>query len=314
MKTITLIVAIATLTVLTGIQHLDPFYSRLISFSLILGIAALGVNLLFGYGGLASFGHAAFVAAGAYTTILISRGTGITSIEILFPASVALVALFSFFVGLLCSRHTRMYFALLTLAIGQIMWAFLLKYETITGGDDGLRLVHELTLFGQTFGRLDYYFILSLFCLSVVVMWFIVNSPFGKTLQAIRDNEQRAKFIGISVWKYRTIAFAISGIYCGLAGCLYAQFEKYVHPTLSHFPFSGELIAMAVLGGAFILVGPLAGVFVFRIVKTLVSARFFYWPIVFGTIIIACVILFPEGIVGRGMVWAKKIRKKMKIF
>lgn len=314
MKTSTVIVAIAALILLTLIQHLDPFYSRLISFSLILGIAALGVNLLFGYGGLASFGHAAYVATGAYTTILISRATGITSVEILFPSSVALVALFSLLVGLLCSRHTKMYFALLTLAVGQIMWAFLLKYDPITGGDDGLRLVHELSLFGQTFGRLDYYFILSLFCLSVVVMWYIVNSPFGKTLQAMRDNEQRAEFIGISVWKYRTLAFTISGIYCGLAGCLYAQFEKYVHPTLSHFPFSGELIAMAVLGGAFILVGPLAGALVFKIIKTLVSARFFYWPMVFGIIIIACVLLFPEGIVGRGMVWAKKIREKIKIF
>ena len=208
----------------------DVYQVQLLTYGLIYAIAALGFNLLLGYTGLLSFGHSAYFGLGAYSAAFMVKYFGVGSMEIYILGGLLITGLVTAALGYVCVRHTRIFFGILTLALSQVLWTLAYKFFWVTGGTDGLRVPFgNLTLLGglvefkgrgayQKFVQNYYYYVLFLFCICTVLMWVIVHSPFGKALQAIRDNETRAQFLGVRIRRYRWFAFLISGSFTGLAG------------------------------------------------------------------------------------------------
>lgn len=290
----------------------------LFEYGLTFAIVALGFNLLLGYTGLLSFGHGAYFAAGAYTVAMIGKYyPEAYALEILIPAALLFSLLVSIIFGFLCVRHTKIFFSILTLSLSMLLFALIFKLYHITGGSDGLH-VPIPTLFGISFEGVRrpaflsgayYYFLLFIFALSFLIMKGIVSSPFGKALQAIRDNEVRAELIGIRVRRYRLYAFSISGLYVGLGGALWSFVNGHVTADLSHWVFSGEIVYMTLLGGFGIFEGPVIGAILFTYLKLYAMGNTEYWMFVIGATLIALVLLLPNGVAGAvASLWAK-IRK-----
>jgi branched-chain amino acid transport system permease protein len=303
-------------------QIVDLYQTQLLTYGLIAAIAALGFNLLLGYTGLLSFGHSAFFGLGAYTIAFLLRDLQIHSMEAYIGLGLPIVALTSALFGYICVRHTRIFFGILTLALSQVLYSLALKFFWITGGTDGLRVTRPNLLFGmvsftgagsfQRFIEGYYYYVLALFALSVAVMWVIVHSPFGKALQAIRDNEVRAAFLGLRIRRYRLIAFTISGAFTGLAGILWAPLNGLATPDVLYWPFSGEIVFTALLGGFRNFTGPIVGGIVFTYLKTYAVATTEYWQALLGAVLVLLVILLPTGIVGALVQIANWLRPKVK--
>jgi len=298
----------------------STYQTQLLTYGLTLAIAALGFNLLLGYTGLLSFGHSAYFGAGAYAVALMMRYLGVSSMELFLlggiVGSAALAALF----GVVCVRHTRIFFAILTLALSQVLWTLAYKFFWITGGTDGLRVpFSKLTLLGGLIGfpgadafarfiSFYYYYVLVVFCVCTALMWLIVHSPFGKTLQAIRDNETRARFLGVRIWRYRWLAFLVSGIFTGLAGTLWVPLNGLTTPDVLYWPQSGKIVFFAVLGGFRNFSGPIVGAVLFNYLEVYAIALTEYWQITLGAILIILVTFLPAGIVGT----AQRLSAKFK--
>lgn len=304
--------AVALALVLVAIPHvLPPYETILLSYGLIFAIAALGFNLLLGYTGLLSFGHSAYFGMGAYATALLVKYLHVSSMELFLLGGILASAVVSAVFGFICVRYTRIFFAILALALSQVLWSLALKLFWVTGGTDGLR-VPTPTLFGGLLRELAgppeakveflsfryYYYVLAVFFVCVVVMWVIVNSPFGKALQAIRDNETRAEFVGVEVRKYRWLAFLVSGVFTGLAGTLWVPLNGLTTPDILHWTFSGEIVFLAVLGGFRTFSGPIVGAIVFNYLKTYAVGFTVYWQLLLGVILVVLVLSMPAGIVG----------------
>ncbi|MFQ6018092.1 MAG: branched-chain amino acid ABC transporter permease [Kiloniellaceae bacterium] len=288
---------------------LGTYETELLTYGLVFAIAALGFNLLLGYTGLLSFGHSAYFGVGAYTVGFMVRDLGVSSIEVCILGGVVVTAMVSALFGFVCVRHTRIFFAILTLALSQVLWTLAFKFFWVTGGTDGIR-IPRLALLG---GLLDfsggggyarfvnsyYYYVLIVFFISMMVMWVIVHSPFGKTLQAIRDNETRARFIGVRIRVYRWLAFLISGTFTGLAGVLWAPLNRLTTPDILYWPFSGEIVFLTVLGGFRTFTGPIVGAVVFNRLKAyFVGEVPEFWQLLLGGVLVLLVLALPTGIVG----------------
>jgi len=284
-----------------------PYQVTLLAYGLIFAIAALGFNLLLGYTGLLSFGHSAYFGMGAYAVAFIVKYLKITSMEVFLLggvlASAAIAALF----GFLCVRYTRIFFGILTLALSQVLWSLAFKFYWVTGGTDGLRVPTPSLLGVQnpageekmTFlAHRYYYYVLVIFLLGAAVMWVIVHSPFGKALQAIRDNETRAEFVGVQVWRYRWVAFLVSGIYTGLAGVLWVPLNGLTTPDILHWTFSGKIVFFTVLGGFQTFMGPIFGAVVYNYLETYAVGHTVYWQMVLGVVLVLLVLVLPAGIAG----------------
>jgi branched-chain amino acid transport system permease protein len=284
-----------------------PYQAYLLSYGLIMAIAALGFNLLMGYTGLLSFGHSAYFGVGAYTVALMVKYLHVTSMELFLVggllATVVVTALF----GFICVRHTRIFFSILTLALSQVLWSLAYKFFWVTGGTDGLRVPTPSLLAGLVratslsySGKIIsyYYYVLACFLLSVGLMWVIVHSPFGKALQAIRDNETRASFIGVRVQRYRWYAFMVSGLFTGLAGILWVPLNGLTTPDILWWPFSGKIVFFSILGGFRSFVGPVLGAVAFNYLETYAISATVYWQLVLGGVLVLLVLLMPTGIVG----------------
>ena len=300
--------ALPAAVLLFALPHaIDPYQTILLSYGLVMAIAALGFNLLLGYTGLLSFGHSAYFGFGAYAVAFMVKYLHVQSLELLVlgavVASLAVSALF----GFVCVRYTRIFFSILTLALSQVLWSLAFKFFWVTGGSDGLRVPTPAVL-----GRLPdpaedkilflanayYYYVLVLFLACVLVMWVIVNSPFGKALQAIRDNETRAEFVGIQIRRYRFVAFLVSGAFTGLAGALWVPLNGLTTPDILYWPFSGEIVFMSVLGGFRTFAGPIVGAVIFNYLETYAVGHTVYWQMVLGIVLVVLVLALPAGIVG----------------
>jgi branched-chain amino acid transport system permease protein len=296
----------------------SPFQTITICYGLVLAIAALGFNLLLGYTGLLSFGHSAYFGAGAYVVALLVKYGGVTSMELFVVAgmvgSAAVAALF----GVVCVRYTRIFFGILTLALSQVLWSLALKLFWVTGGSDGLR-VPTPTLLGGLGGpggdKVEfiayryYYYVLILFLVSAAAMWVIVNSPFGKALQAIRDNETRAEFVGVQVSQYRWIAFVISGALTGLAGTLWVPLNGLTTPDILYWPFSGRIVFFTVLGGFRTFIGPIVGAIAYNYLETYAVGFTVYWQLVLGIVLVLLVLTMPTGLVGTALQLVERVRR-----
>ncbi len=233
------------------------FYTFLATEIVILALFAVSLNLLLGYTGLVSFGHAAYFGIGAYTCAILMKTHGVP-FPLAFAAAGAMAAAFAVVFGFFCVRSTRIYFAMLTLAFAQIVWAVCFKWNSVTGGEQGLSnvpypdlsLMAALPLLGSL-RTADHYFLLVMLVAGVCffVLHRIVRSPFGRMLTAIRENPERAQFVGINVRAYQVAAFAIAGAFAGFAGALFGIFNRGVFPDFAYWSKSAEVLIMAILGG-----------------------------------------------------------------
>ncbi|ELZ39100.1 inner-membrane translocator [Halorubrum saccharovorum DSM 1137] len=285
---------------------IQPFWVNLLVRMLAFALLALSLDFVFGYAGLLSFGHAAMYGAGGYTAALLVGQVTPNALVVL-PASVLVGVVVAALIGWLSVRARGIYFAMLTLAFAQLLYvvvftdlpATIAGAETVTGGDNGLYGIGSYELAGVGFGDpLAYYFLtLALVALSLAGLIRLANSPFGRVIQGVRENEDRIEFIGYNVQRYKVIAFAISGGFAGLAGGLYVPFQSVANPGLLHWTVSGELVVMVLLGGMGTLWGPMvgAGLVVFLEDRLGGVAS---WEVILGTLFVLVVIFAPRGIAG----------------
>lgn len=311
--------AIAVLALVPAVA--DLYQTELLIYGLTFAIAALGFNLLLGYTGLLSFGHSAYFGTGAYTVAFIVRDLHVQSMELCILGGLLSTLIISALFGYVCVRHTRIFFGILTLALSQVLWSLAFKFFWVTGGTDGIRVArNSITLLAglvdfkgpgayQKFVYSYYYYVLALFVIATAIMWVIVHSPFGKALQAIRDNETRASFVGIRVRRYRWLAFVISGCFTGLAGILWVPLNGLTTPDILYWPFSGEIVFMTVLGGFRTFTGPIIGAVAFNYLKVYAVASSQYWQLVLGCVLVVLVMVLPTGIVGTLARLAGRVRR-----
>jgi branched-chain amino acid transport system permease protein len=279
-------------------------YTVLASQVVILGLAAMALNFLLGYTGVLSFGHAAYFGLGAY-------GCGMT-IKYLVPSTpvgilvgVAVGAIAAMIIGAMIVRLRGVYFAMVTIAFGQVFYFITFRWNDVTGGDDGLGGWSRKAL-DLGFTQIDiagndtvfYYFVLVLFALATALMAWILRSPFGHTLLAIRENERRALFLGIPVNKHIWISFVISCAFASLAGALYALLNNFTDPRALYWGQSGNFVIMAVLGGMRSFWGPLIGAAIFVVLQDFVSSHTQNWMSFVGLFFVLVVLFFPRGVLG----------------
>jgi branched-chain amino acid transport system permease protein len=269
------------------------------------GIALLGFNLLFGTTGLLSFGHALFLGVGAYTAAALTSKFGILSFELLLITAALASGLISLVIGALCVRYTRIFFGILTLAFGMLFHSFLFKFYGITGGDQGMRVLRPLLLGMEWRGGKTafltgpfYYYTLVLFALLGLAMWRITRSPFGLHLRAIRENANKAAYVGVQIFRMRLAAFVISAIYGGIGGTILAVTTGLADPELAYWTHSGNLVFMAVLGGSGTFAGPAFGALVFVLLQDFVMSVTQYWRFVMGAVLVLLVVFMPQGLSG----------------
>jgi branched-chain amino acid transport system permease protein len=281
-------------------------------------IAALAYNVLLGYTGLLSFGHAAFFGGSAYAIGLVMQYTGISELLVLIPLGVLAAGAVAVVIGYISVRHTEVYYALLMLALAHLIYVLTVKLYTVTGGTDGVPImtptiggVNYLASWGYAgylMGIL-YYVILLAFVVTVVLLWVFMHSPFGLTLKTIRDDPERARAIGIPVRRYRWYASIMSGVFTGLGGAMYAFLNGHVTPgTVLHWSRSGELAFMTVLGGTGWFFGPITGAGAFILIRSQAQQLTEYWHFMMGLVLFLVIVLEPEGISGMGA----RIRRRVQ--
>jgi len=279
-------------------------YTALGARVLVLALAAMSVNFLLGFAGVLSFGHAAYFGLGAY-------GAGF-ALKFLAPSTplsllcgTLLGGIAGALLGLLIVRRRGVYFAMVTIAFGQVLYYIAFQWSSLTGGDDGLRGFARQPL-DLGFAKIDilgdetafYYFVLLCFALVVAVMGFILRSPFGRAMIAIRENERRARFLGLAVERHIWIAFTLSCFFAGFAGALYALVNNFADPRGLHYSQSGDFVMMAVMGGMRNFWGPLLGAAVFVVVQDYLSSVTVNWMSFIGLLFVLVVLFFPRGLLG----------------
>jgi branched-chain amino acid transport system permease protein len=279
-------------------------YTALGTRVLVLGLAAMSLNFLLGFTGVLSFGHAAYFGLGAY-----GAGLSLKFLALSTPLSLLcgmlLGGIAGAVLGALIVRRRGVYFAMVTIAVGQVFYYIAFQWSSLTGGDDGLRGFSRQPL-NLGFTTIDilsnanafYYFVLFCFALAVALMGFILRSPFGRTMIAIRENERRSRFLGIPIERHIWIAFTVSCLFMGLAGALYALVNNFADPRGLHYSQSGDFVMMAVMGGMRSFWGPLLGAAVFVILQDYLSSITVNWMSFVGMLFIAVVLFFPRGLLG----------------
>jgi branched-chain amino acid transport system permease protein len=276
---------------------------------------ALGHNLLLGQAGLPSFGHGAYFGIGAYAFGLLQLRGGAALLLALLGAIVA-AALFGALVAAFISHRRGIYYALLTIAFGQVAWFVAVKWHALTGGEDGLLNIKRTALsLGVTHIDLRsnealFYFALIVFTLVLVALWRLVHSPFGRVLRAIKQNEMRAAFVGHNVWLYKWLAFVISAAVAGLAGGLFALAQQSAYPNVMSLHNSGFVVMMVLIGGGLVSFwGPVIGALFFILVRDLLGAYTETWLLWYGLVFIAMVLFQPDGIAGAWQAWRARLTR-----
>jgi branched-chain amino acid transport system permease protein len=279
-------------------------YTELASRVVIMGLAAMALNFLLGFTGVLSFGHAAYFGVGAYgVAMTIKYLAPSTPLGLLVGVAAATAA--AMVIGFLIRKHRGVYFAMVTIAFGQVFYFITFRWNHVTGGDDGLTGWRRVPLhlgFGDVpLGASDkafYYFALAVFAACAAVMAFILRSPFGRTLIAIRENERRARFLGIPVEQHIWLSFVVSAFFASVAGGLYALLNNFVDPRALRWDMSGNFVIMAVLGGMRSFWGPLIGAAIFVVLQDYVSSHTENWMSFVGVFFMLVVLFFPRGVMG----------------
>jgi len=262
----------------------------------IVALFATAFNLLMGFGGMVSFGHAAYFALGAYAAALLVKQAA-WPMPLALAASPFVAAAGALFFGFFIVRLTQTYFAMLSLAFAQIVFTVLFKWKTLTGGDDGILNVWPPPALKSPLAYC--YFTLAVAGAGMLALRAIVDSPFGYALRAIRENPRRARFIGVNVRRHQLFAFVLSGFFSGLAGGLFAFFNGSVFPDFAYLNKSFEPLVVVLLGGIQSFFGPLAGAVGFKILETFIARQWpVYWPLFLGSAVVLVVVALPQGFVG----------------
>ncbi len=285
--------ALVVLLVLPAV--LPVFYVYVLALILVTALLAMSLNLVLGYGGIYQFHHAVFYGVGAYTLALAATKGGWPA-WIGFAAGPIAAALAGLLIGWFCVRLTRLYFGMLQISLGSLLWVIVLRWYPVTGGDNG---IHDIPVPAalHVVGT-GYYFILLVVLLSVTVQYLIVRSPFGATLQAVRDNPQRCQAVGVDVRAHQLIAIVIAAFFAGVAGVLYVALERSVFPNMLFWVLSLEVLVMCLLGGWYTFLGPIMGAAIMVALRTFAGRYTDNWTMILGSILILLIFFMPEGVMG----------------
>lgn len=280
-------------------RELSQYYLYLTIKIIVWALFAMSFNLVLGYGGMMSFGHAAFFGSGAYTCALLLVKTSCPP-ALAFMAAPVAAALVGLFVGFFSVRIRGVfYFATLTLSFAQLLYILVYKWRSFTYGDDGIQGIPVPEMLSTLDTYVNYYFfalIIALIC--IYILWRIVRSPFGLMLRTLRENPDRSSFIGMNVNNYRLIAFVISAFFSGVAGALYVFLETSLSPDVLFWSFSGEVILMGLLGGMHVFLGPALGAGIMVLLNSFLTSYTEYWALFLGITLVLIVLFFPAGVGG----------------
>jgi branched-chain amino acid transport system permease protein len=302
--------AIVFLLLLVSPPFLSSFLLTLLTQSLIYAILAMSLDILLGYTGLASLGHAAYFGLGAYSVGILSTRYG-AGFWLILPAGVLLAVAVAAIFGLVALRATGVYFLMITLALGMVVWGLAHRWVTMTQGDNGISAIPRPDLglpWSFAYSIPFYYFALAGFLITFWILRLIVRSPFGRSLVGIRESESRMRTLGYNVWLHKYIGFVIAGGFGGFAGVQWAYYNGFVSPIDVQLATSVEALLMVALGGRATLVGPALGAGVIVLLKNLVSVYTHRWLLILGCVYIATIVYAPEGIVGAVRQWTRRAR------
>lgn len=287
---------VAALVILAILPFVAPrFYVYLASLILIYGVLATSLNFVLGYGGIFQFHHCVFYGVGGYATALILTKTSLPAF-LAFLAGPLSAALLSVLMGIICVRLSKLYFGMLQISLGSLVWAIVYRWYSFTGGDDGIHGIPVPDILGST--NAAFYFTLIVTAISMFLMYRMVVSPFGKTLQGIRDNPTRCEMIGVNVKLHQLIALTISGFFAGVAGMLFVIVDTTVFPEMLFWTLSLEVLIMCLVGGWFSFFGPMLGSAIILFLRTIVSTYTVYWALVLGIIMTLVIFFLPNGVLG----------------
>jgi len=295
---------------------LPPFYTSywvtLVTQMLIFAILAMSLDVLLGYTGMSSFGHAGFFGSAAYVTAILSTRYKIGFLGCL-GSGVAVVIVISMIFGLLVAHASGVYFLIITLALGMVLWGLAFRWVTMTGGDNGLSGIARPDV-GLPISTKDpltyYYFILAFFLICLVLMAILVRSPFGHSLKGVRESESRMRILGYDTWLHKYLSYIVSAAFASVAGVLWAYFNGFVSPYDMDLTASIEIILMVILGGPGTLVGPALGAGIIIFLKNFISAYTQRWLLIVGSIYIFTILYVPQGFVNLIREWVKGGVKK----
>ncbi|HLQ01143.1 MAG TPA: branched-chain amino acid ABC transporter permease [Burkholderiales bacterium] len=293
----TSLVLLAAVPPVAGLFN-QPFYLDLVRRVMIFAIAALSLNLILGYGGMISFGHAAYLGIGAYAVGVLAH-YGIDNGFLQWALAIVASALVALVIGAVSIRTSGVYFIMITLAFTQMLYYLGISIEEF-GGDDGMRLAvkSQFGLIDLNDGSAFYYLVLAILVLFLVLGHRLVNSRFGMVIRAARSNEARTRSIGFSPYPYRLAAFVIAGAMCGLAGALLVNHTAYLTPEFMNWTRSGELMFMVILGGMASIAGPVLGAFALLLVEDALSGWTQHWQLILGPLLVLSVLFFRHGLAG----------------
>jgi len=304
-----LALALPPLAAAAGLDYAVGIAARILIFAL----AGVSLNLILGYGGMVSFGHAAFFGTGAYVVAILGRHAamgeplltwpavigGSEQALIAWPAAMAVCAVLALIIGAICLRTSGLYFIMITLAFAQMLYFFFVSLEPY-GGDDGLSLARPSRAwpFDLADDRQFYYLVLALLLASLALMRRLIASRFGLVLRGIRENERRMRALGFATYRYKLVAFVIAGAVAGLAGALFANHTEFVSPSFLDWRRSGEILVVVVLGGMGTLYGPVAGAVAYLLLEEVLARWTEHWMIVLGPLLVLVVLYAKQGLWG----------------
>jgi branched-chain amino acid transport system permease protein len=274
---------------------LPRFYVYLASIILVYGLLATSLNFVLGYGGIFQFHHCLFYGVGAYGTALVLTRTGWPA-PAAFVAGPLLAAAFGYVLGIICIRLSKLYFGMLQISLGSLVWVVVYRWYSFTGGDDGIHGIPVPAMLSSQKSAYFFTLIVTLACLFV--MWRILQAPFGSILQGIRDNPVRSAMIGVNVRRHQLLALVIAGFFAGIAGSLFVVVDNTVFPDMLFWTLSLEILIMCLLGGWFTFLGPMLGAAVVILLRTFVSTYTVYWALFLGILMMLVIFFLPNGILG----------------
>lgn len=271
------------------------FYIYIFALIFVTGLLATSLNIVLGYGGMFQFHHSVFYGVGAYGFVLMLTKTDLSPL-FAFIVGPIVAALISLLMGFICIRLTKLYFGMLQLALGSLIWAIVFRWYSFTGGDNGIHGIPLPSIISSTSGA--YYFTLIITAICLIFMYLIVKSPFGSVFQAIRDNPERSEAIGVNVKRHQLIGLMIAGFFAGVAGILFVTVEGSVFPDMMFWTFSLEILIMCLLGGWFTFLGPMFGAAIIVSLRTFVGIYTEYWTLILGIVLMILIFFLPEGVLG----------------
>jgi branched-chain amino acid transport system permease protein len=274
---------------------LPRFYYYTVSMIMLLGLLATSLNFAIGYGGIYQFHHCVFYGAGAYATAIMITKTGVSP-WIGFIVGPIAAAILSLIMGLICIRLSKLYFGMLQISLGSLVWAIIYRWRGFTGGEDGMHGIPLPDIIASGTGA--YYFTFIVSAVSFFVIYVMLKSPFGSALQGIRDNPVRSEMIGVNVKRHQLATLVICGFFAGVAGVLFVVVDNSVFPNMMFWTLSMEVMIMCLLGGWLTFMGPVVGAGLIVAIRTIGSGYTEYWSLILGIILMLVIFFLPDGVLG----------------